>query len=125
MFERGKAYWFFMAIVDAPCDKIAIENPIGYMNTHYRKPDQTIHPYMFGDPVRKSTCIWLKGLPKLTPTNIVEPNIVKRDYGSFSGPAWYARDEEGKILSWNDKRTAIIRSKTYPGIARAMADQWG
>ena len=104
---------------------VAIENPIGYMNTHYRKPTQIIHPYYFGDPVRKATCLWLKGLPKLTPTNMVEPNIIKDRNTSYSGPAYYVRDENGKILSWKDPRTAKARSKTYPGFAQAMASQWG
>lgn len=123
--EREQAADFFLRFANADCDMIAIENPIGYMNTHYRKPDQTIHPYYFGDPVRKATCLWLKGLPTLVPTNMVEPNIIKDRDTSYSGPAYYVRDENGKILSWKDPRTAKARSKTYPGIAKAMAEQWG
>lgn len=123
--DREAAAMFFMEFVNADCDKIAIENPIGYMSTHYRKADQVIHPYMFGSPIRKATCLWLKGLPRLQPTNIVEPNIIKDENTSYSGPAYYATDENGKILYWNDPRTAKIRSKTYPGIAKAMAEQWG
>jgi hypothetical protein len=123
--ERERAVDFFMRFACADCDKIAIENPIGYMNTHYRKPDQVVHPYFFGDPVRKATCLWLKGLPILHPTNKVEPNIIKDRNTSYSGPAYYARDENGKILSWNDPRTAKARSKTYHGFALAMAEQWG
>lgn len=123
---RNEAYNFFMAFVNADCPKIAIENPIGYMNTHFRKPDQIIHPYYFGDPVRKATCLWLKGLPLLEKTNEVKPDIVKcRNGASFSGPCFYARDENGKILAWNDPQTARERSKTYPGFAEAMASQWG
>ena len=115
-----------MRFVNADCDHIAIENPIGYMNTHYRKPDQIIHPYMFGHEISKASCLWLKNLPKLVPTNIVEPKW-ETDKGRgkrFSGTAWYATDENGKILAWNDPRTAIARSKTFPGIAKAIAEQW-
>ena len=114
-----------MMFANADCSRIAIENPIGYMNTHYRKPDQVIHPYYFGDPVRKATCLWLKGLPLLCKTNVVEPDIIKGKETSYSGPAYYAKDENGKILSWNDPRTAKVRSKTYHGFALAMAEQWG
>ena len=125
--NREKAIEFFMEFVNANCDKIAIENPVGVINTRYRKPDQIIHPYQFGHPVSKKTCLWLKGLPILEPTNIVEPEIIhsKGKSGGYSGPSWYVTDENGKILSWRDPRTAIARSKTYPGIAKAMAEQWG
>lgn len=117
---------FFMEFVNADCDHIAIENPIGTINTAYRSPDCIIHPYYFGDPVRKATCLWLKNLPKLVATDMVEPNLETshNGYSTHSGPAWYATDENGKILSWNDPRTAKIRSKTYPGFAKAMASQW-
>ena len=125
--ERERAAEFFMRFVNADCDRIAIENPIGYMNSHYRKPDQTIQPYMFGHPVGKSTCLWLKNLPPLMPTEIVEPERIhsKGRTGGYSGASWYATDENGRILSWNDPRTAKIRSKTYHGIAEAIAEQWG
>lgn len=116
---------FFMKFTDLDCPKVVIENPVCIMSSIYRKPDQIIHPYMFGDPVRKKTCLWLKGVPKLLPTNIVEPNIIKDGNTSYSGPAYYAKDENGKIIPWNDPRTAKIRSRTYPGIAKAMAEQWG
>lgn len=125
MKDREDAVQFFMRFVNADCDRIAIENPVGSMSTYYRKPDQVIHPYQFGDPVRKATCLWLKNLPVLVPTNIVEPDVVHGDGFSMSGVAYYARDENGKILAWNDPRTARIRSKTYQGIANAIADQWG
>lgn len=125
MKDREDAVEFFLKFVNADCDHIAIENPIGYMNTHYRKPDQIIHPYYFGDPVRKSTCMWLKNLPLLLKTNVVNPDIIKIGNSTYSGPAFYAKDENGKILSWNDPRTAKERSKTYPGVAKAFAEQWG
>ena len=120
-----------MRFVVADCKKIAIENPIGIMGTAYRKADQIIQPYQFGHHAMKTTCLWLKNLPKLIPTNIVDPGEFqeaktgsgrKYNVGASSSAA---RDENGKILSWNDPRTAKIRSKTYEGIAKAMAEQWG
>lgn len=123
--DRQDAAAFFMQFANADCDKIAIENPIGYMNTHFRKPNQVVHPYMFGDPVRKATCLWLKGLPNLHSQGEVKPDIIKDRDTSYSGPAYYARGEDGKILAWNDPLTAKIRSRTYPGFAKAMAEQWG
>lgn len=95
------------------------------MSSIYKKPTQIIQPYEFGNPVRKSTCLWLKGLRPLLATEIVEPNIINDGKSTYSGPAYYVKDENGKILSWKDPRTAKARSKTYPGIAKAMADQWG
>lgn len=123
--DRDEAARFFLKFAKADCDRIAIENPIGWMNTHYREADQIIQPYFFGDPVRKGTCLWLKNLPPLVSTHDVKPKIINRQYGTYSGPAFYATDADGKILSWNDPLTAKIRSKTYQGIADAMADQWG
>lgn len=129
--ERELAAEFFMQFINADCERIAVENPIGYMNTHYRKPDQIIQPYEYGHHARKATCLWLKGLPKLKPTNIVDPGDFQEaktgsgrryNVGSSSSAA---RDENGKIIPWNDPRTAKIRSKTFPGIAEAMAEQWG
>ena len=118
---------FFMKFVNADCEKIAIENPVGRMNTLYRKPNQIINPFNFGHPVSKKTCLWLKGLPNLKHTKEVEPQIIhsKGKSGGYSGASWYVTDENGKILSWKDPRTAKIRSKTFPGIAKAMAEQWG
>ena len=122
--DREDAVDFFMSFANANCPKIAIENPVGYMNTHYRKPDQIIQPYMFGDHARKATCLWLKGLPPLEPTNIVDPGEILRGGYSVGASANYARDENGKIIPWNDPRTAKARSKTFPGIAKAIAEQW-
>lgn len=123
--QREEAYHFFMAFVKADCYKIAIENPVGYMNTHYRKPDQIIQPYQFGHHARKGTCLWLKGLPLLEPTNIVDPGEVDKNGFTIGGALQMARDDNGKILPWNDSRTAKARSKTFSGIAAAMAEQWG
>jgi len=132
---KAKARWadrvdgirFFMDFVLCNAKKIAIENPIGIMSHVYRKPDQIIQPYEFGHPVGKSTCLWLKGLDKLVPTDIVKPERIqsKGKSGGYSGQSWFVTDESGKILSWSDPRTAMERSKTFPGIAKAMADQWG
>ena len=123
--DRKEAIEFFMCFANADCEKIAIENPIGVISTVYRKPDQIIQPYQFGHHARKSTCLWLKGLPKLQPTNIVDPGRIDKNGYSEGASATYARDENGKSISWNDPRTAKIRSKTYSGIAQAMAEQWG
>ena len=121
---RKEAIAFFMEFVNADCDRIAIENPVGIMSKVYRKPNQIIQPYQFGHNARKGTCLWLKGLPELQPTNIVDPGEIKPGGYSVGAGADCARDENGKIIAWNDPRTAIIRSKTFPGIAKAMAEQW-
>jgi site-specific DNA-cytosine methylase len=111
---------FFMLFTDLACEKVAIENPVGIMSTNYRKPDQIIQPYEFGDPYSKKTCLWLKGLPKLVTTNLVEPEPRKVFKSGNSMPAWYA-DAWGKSPEERSK----IRSKTFLGIAKAMAEQWG
>lgn len=121
--RQQRSIEFFMKFVNADCDRIAIENPIGIMSTIYRKPDQIIQPYQFGHNARKSTCLWLKNLPLLTPTNIVDPGQIDKNGFSRGASLDYATDENGKILSWNDPRTAKIRSKTFPGIAKALAEQ--
>lgn len=115
--DREEAAKFFMAFVNADCDKIAIENPVGYMNTHYQKPNQIIQPYMFGDPFEKKTCLWLKGLPNLVPTNIVVPPARQQLKSGKSMPEWYSNAPKAE--------RAKIRSKTFPGFAKAMAEQWG
>ena len=123
--ERKEGFEFFMKFVAADCDRIAIENPVGVVSTMYRKPDQIIQPYFFGDRARKTTCLWLKNLPPLKPTNMVDPGEILEGGYSVNASANYARDENGKILPWNDPRTAKARSKTFPGIAEAMSIQWG
>ena len=117
--DKEEAVKFFMAFVNADCEKIAIENPIGSMSTDYRKPDQIIHPYMFGDPERKSTCLWLKGLQPLKPTDIVEPRVIKYKNGKGTDSPWHM---ETMKLPPTERTKA--RSKTFHGIARAMAEQW-
>lgn len=118
--DRADAAKFFMCFANADCFCIAIENPIGHMSTAWRRPDQIIHPYMFGDPARKATCLWLKGLPKLEPTNIVVPTIIKYKNGKGTDNPWHM---ETMKLPQADRAKA--RSKTFPGIAKAMAEQWG
>jgi hypothetical protein len=114
---------FFMALVNAPIEKIAIENPIGIMSKLYRKPDQIIHPYYFGDSESKATCLWLKNLPKLvhskTKTLFDEPTHVEPEYILATSGRKYSR------IHWLGGGTGKERSKTYPGIARQIATQWG
>lgn len=117
--ERERAIDLFMAIVNAPCDKIAIENPVGIMNTQFRKPSQIIQPYYFGDPYEKRTCLWLKNLPNLEHTEIVKPEPRTVFKSGKSHPAWYA-----DTLKYSCSERSKIRSKTFPGIAKAMAEQW-
>jgi hypothetical protein len=111
---------FFMEMINAPIDKIAVENPVGIMSTIYKKPDQIIHPWQFGHEASKSTCLWLKGLPLLTPTNIVD----KGEFVTFKSgkrmTKWYA-DAAHKPPKEREK----IRNTTFQGIADAMAEQWG
>lgn len=123
--EREDAAAFFMAFINAPVEKIAVENPIGYMSSHFRKPDCIIQPFQFGEHARKGTCLWLKNLQPLTPTKIVDPGKILPGGYSVGASAYFATDENGKILRWNDPRTQKARSKTFPGIAAAMAEQWG
>ena len=123
--EREDAAAFFMAFINAPVEKIAVENPVGYMSSHFRKPDCIIQPFQFGEHARKGTCLWLKNLQPLTPTKIVDPGEILPGGYSVGASANFATDENGKILRWNDPRTKKSRSKTFPGIAAAMAEQWG
>ena len=117
--QREDAVAFFMAIANADCDKIAIENPVGVMSSQWRKPDQYIEPYMFGDPEKKKTGLWLKGLPLLKPTNIVEPVIIHCKSGA-NEPRWHM-----ETMHLPKEERSRVRSQTFPGIARAFAEQWG
>ena len=123
--NRKEAAEFFMAFVNADIPRVCVENPVGYMSTHYRKPDCIVQPYEFGHHARKKTCLWLKNLPPLIPTDVVSLGEILPGGYSVGAYANYATDENGKILPWNDPRTAKARSKTFSGIAAAMADQWG
>jgi hypothetical protein len=105
---------FFNLFTNLDVERVCIENPIGIMSKLYRKPNQIIQPWMFGDKAQKSTCLWLKGLPTLVPTDIV-------DKGEF-----YISPSGKKLPKWySDNKSAKVRSKTFQGIANAMADQWG
>jgi len=117
--DRKEAIDFFMLFANADCEKIAIENPVGVMSSHWRKPNQIINPYQFGDAFEKKTCLWLKGLPELKPTNIVTPPPRTQFESGKSMPAWYA--DAWKLPK---EERAKLRSKTFPGIAEAMANQW-
>ena len=123
---REEAVRFFMLFANANCDKIAIENPVGYMNVLFRKPDQIIHPYFFGDNFAKRTCLWLKGLPKLEYTNVLpKPKHLYICNGNLSKGKKIGWCEGIKGISGGQKGRAKARSKTFPGIAKAMAEQWG
>ena len=116
---REESAEFFMKFVNANCDRIAIENPVGYMSTYYRKPNQIIQPWQFGHPFTKATCLWLKGLPNLKADICIKPVDCK----SYAWETMY--DERGKSISWNCELSKKLRSKTFEGIATAMAEQWG
>jgi len=121
--NRLEAVKFVYSLINADVPHIAIENPVGVLSTYIRKPDQIIHPYYFGDPVPKKTCLWLKNLPVLEPTNIVEPEFVM--YRSKKNKTGFSKyGIQGTIPSTNNPENARIRSKTYQGIAKAMAEQW-
>jgi len=123
--SQQKSIKFFIDLANAPIEKIALENPIGIMSSEWRKPDQIIQPWQFGDKAQKSTCLWLKNLPKLEHTNIVE----KGEFFEFTSkkgekkrmPMWYYKAlQDAKTPE--QRRT--LRSKTFKGIAEAMAKQW-
>ena len=129
--ERAKktedALVFVQKLMDAPIEFIALENPVGCISTRIRKPNQTINPHQFGDDASKRTCLWLKGLPNLIPTNNVAPRLVdgkKRWANQMDNGQNITYDENNKIVGWNDPRIKGLRSKTYKGIAEAMATQW-
>lgn len=125
--KRIESMEFFMQFVNADCDRIVIENPVGVMNTCYRKPDQIIDPYMFAESeqdlenyVTKSTCLWLKGLDLLKTNGLPKPN----------NHELFGTKPNGEAFTWEEKLcrsggASLARSKTFPGIAKAMAEQWG
>ena len=116
--QREDAIEFFVKLYNAPIEKIAIENPVGIMSTRFQKPTQYVHPYFFGDPHSKKTGFWLKGLDKLVETNVVEPEMYTYKDGR-KDPMWHV--ESMKLPA---KERTKARSKTFPGIAQAMATQW-
>lgn len=130
--QREEAINFFMRFAYADCEKIAIENPVGVISTRWRKPDCIIQPFQFGHPYTKRTCLWLKNLPPLRPTRILEKppsgwenQQFTKDgrYGGFGGK--FGCRQNGKWLRYGDPEVKKARSKTFPGIAKAMAEQWG
>jgi hypothetical protein len=124
--DRNDAVEFVKRLYDSDIPCIAIENPIGSLSTLWRKPDQIVHPWMFGDQASKSTCFWLKGLPKLVPTDIVEKGEFFEWNDGRTGklkrqPMWFYKAlSEAKTPA--ERRT--LRSKTFQGMAKAMAKQW-
>lgn len=117
-FEKAiQAKAFFEAFLQADCPRIAVENPTMLKAFRPREPDQIVEPYMFGEPWKKRTCLWLKGLPALEPTAIVKP------LGLWVGATSAAAKIHSKY-ALSSNRDPRIRAKTFPGVARAMANQW-
>lgn len=116
--RQQKSIDFFMIFTRLKC-RWVIENPVGIMSTHYRKPDQIVQPYFFGDPFTKTTCLWLNGLPPLNKTRMVEKGERITFKSGKSHPKWYA---DALKLPADERMKA--RSRTFPGLAMAMADQW-
>ena len=110
---------FARLLMDAPIARIAIENPVSIISSRIRKPDQIIQPYQFGHDASKKTCLWLKGLPPLRPTAFVDPRIVD------GKPRWANQTDSGQNKLPPSADRWRMRSKTYQGIADAMAAQWG
>ena len=117
--NRELALEFVRKLMNAPINKIAIENPVSCISSQIRKPDQIIQPYMFGDKATKTTCLWLKNLPKLIPTNIVEKGERTYFKSGKSHPKWYA-----DCLRKTKQERQRLRSKNFKGIAEAIAKQW-
>tara|TARA_R100001082_G_C4320538_1_gene140921 strand:- start:62 stop:706 length:645 start_codon:yes stop_codon:yes gene_type:complete len=117
---QQEALDFVQLLLDAPINKIVVENPVGVISTKIRKPEQIIQPYMFGHSESKKTCLWLKNLEPLQPTNIVEEEERVVYASGKSMPKWYA-----DAFKLPPEERWKVRSATFPGIAKAMADQWG
>jgi site-specific DNA-cytosine methylase len=112
--EQAEALEFVQKLMDAKINKIVIENPVSVISSKIRKPDQIIQPWQFGEPFQKTTCLWLKNLPKLIPTKIVDKGEFYISPTGKKLPMWYSKNKSAKA-----------RSKTFQGIADAMAQQWG
>lgn len=118
---------FVKALYNANIDKIAIENPVGLLSSRWKKPDQIVHPYHFGDEATKATCLWLKNLPKLIHTNVVDKGekfhwIDSRTGKAKSQPKWF---HDIWLTAKTKEERQSLRSKTFQGIADAFAEQWG
>jgi hypothetical protein len=120
--NRDEALDFVRRLLEAPIWEIALENPVSVISSQIRKPDQIIQPYMFGDQATKTTCLWLKNLHPLYPTSLVDKGERVVYKSGKSHPKWYA-EALSKAKTTEERRT--LRSKTFIGIAKAMADQWG
>lgn len=124
--RQQKAVAFFMHFVLANCDRICIENPVGIMSNVYKKPSQIIQPWWFGDNYSKSTCLWLKGLAPLKPETIKQPEIEFVEWTDAKTGKKKRQDKfSADALKLPPEQRARLRSQTFPGIARAMAEQWG
>lgn len=122
---RVKAIEFVQLLMDAPIEKIAVENPVGVLSSAIRQPDQFIHPYEYGDDASKRTCLWLKNLPNLIPTKLVAPRLALSKDGRSYSFRWDNQTDSGQNkLPPSDDRWKL-RSTTYRGWADAMAEQWG
>jgi hypothetical protein len=119
--HRDEALDFFIKLMSVPIDRIAIENPVGIISTKYRKPNQIVQPWMFGDEATKTTCFWTKNLPDLEPTKIVGKGERITFKSGKSQPKWYS-DALTKAKTNEERQT--LRSKTFPGLAKAIAKQW-
>lgn len=123
--NRAAAAEFFMAGWNADCDRVVIENPIGYMSSYFRKPDQIIHPYYFAESEddenceRKATCLWLRGVPPLTYEIKYQPRVIAYKNGKGTDSPWHM-----DTMKLPPDERAKARSKTFPGIAKAMSEQW-
>jgi hypothetical protein len=127
--RQQRSVEFFLKIMSAPIPKKAVENPIGIMSRLYRKPEQIIQPFQYGHEVQKATCLWLEGLPLLKPTKIVDRGMIYVDpRGNKHGGVHVMRAKVAysplMLLPKNEERWKI-RSRTFAGIAKAMAEQWG
>lgn len=123
--RQQKSIDFVLQIYNTDCQFIAIENPTGKLNTSWRKPDQIINPFQFGDPYKKRTCLWLKGLPELVPTKIVSPEFHYTSNSTRGGLLKNGTRKKSELpirKAWDNSKE---RSKSFPGISKAMAQQWG
>lgn len=116
--EQRQSIDFFMSLYNADCKHVAVENPVGIMSSVFRKPDQIIQPYQFGEDASKATCLWLKGLPRLEPTDWVPPRMIN------GRPRWANQTASGQNKLGPSPSRASERARTYRGIAEAMAQQW-
>lgn len=120
--QREEAHAFFQALLNVDVPFIAVENPVGIASTRIRKPDQVVQPYYFGDEASKKTCLWLKNLPPLAKTQVVGSGEYVEFKSGKRMPKWYV---DALTEAKTPEERSAIRSKTFPGFAKAMAEQWG